>query len=158
MSLPFVLRSRHEADLIAARAEAHRLRTERDTALTERTAFKAAAETTARQFAEADATNRRLAGRNTALANRLEAIQTANGFDRALAKTTADRIARLQRAVARARRELASAPARTRLEVSGELHRARRAHASLDEQCRLLQSANEAQVRELHDLKNGVAS
>jgi hypothetical protein len=157
--LGFVTRRRYETDLTAARAEAARQRKRADNAETSARTWQATAETAARQFAEADSANRRLAGRNNALAERLEAVQTASGFDRAQAKATADRIARLQRAVARARHELAAAPARARAEVNAELHREKSAHAALDEQCRLLQSSNEAQIRELYDLRvNGVVS
>lgn len=43
--------------------------------------------------------------------------------------------------------------------MNAELHREKSAHAALDEQCRLLQSSNEAQIRELYDLRvNGVVS
>jgi hypothetical protein len=44
-------------------------------------------------------------------------------------------------------------------ELRRQLHLTRRALASLDEQCRTLQASNEAQVRELQDLRvNGAAS
>lgn len=43
-------------------------------------------------------------------------------------------------------------------ELRRQLHLARRAMASLDGQCRGLQSSNEAQAAELYDLRNGVAS
>jgi hypothetical protein len=88
--LGFVTRRRYETDLTAARAEAARQRKRADNAETSARTWQATAETAARQFAEADSANRRLAGRNNALAERLEAVQTASGFDRAQAKATAD--------------------------------------------------------------------
>ncbi|MFK0018250.1 hypothetical protein [Streptomyces sp. NPDC090798] len=43
-------------------------------------------------------------------------------------------------------------------ELRRQLHLARRALASLDQQCRTLQSSNEAQVQELRDLREGSTS
>lgn len=71
-------RRRHNAELAAVKAEADRLRTERDSALAERGAFKASALTAARQFATADATNRRLAGRNLELGRRISRLADAD--------------------------------------------------------------------------------
>lgn len=153
-----VSRRRHEDELAAARAETNRQRERAEKAEANAKTWRSAQQTAARQFAESDAANKRLTGRNTVLADRLAAAQVASGFDAAQAKRTADRLARLQKAVARARAEAAEAPARARLAVSQELHRAKRAHAALDEQCRTLQASNEARVRELHDLRNGAAS
>lgn len=50
----FISGRRHRTELAAARAEADRLRTERDTALEDTSAAKAAAKTAARQYLEAD--------------------------------------------------------------------------------------------------------
>jgi hypothetical protein len=71
MRWPLVWRSRHDAELAAAKAEADRQRACRDRITEERDAYRAAAKTSARQFAEADADNTRLAGRNTELTKRL---------------------------------------------------------------------------------------
>ncbi|MGW1497528.1 hypothetical protein ACWCQW_02870 [Streptomyces mirabilis] len=43
-------------------------------------------------------------------------------------------------------------------ETRRQLHLARQAMASLDQQCRTLQSSNEAQVQELRELREGSAS
>lgn len=67
----FVTCRRHDADLAAARDEQDRLRAERNDARTERAAFRTAATVSARQFAEADAANVRLTGRNRRLAELL---------------------------------------------------------------------------------------
>ena len=48
----FISARRHEADLAAARAEADRLRRERDTAVRERAAFRTAAVSAAEQFTD----------------------------------------------------------------------------------------------------------
>ena len=61
MKLPFVLRSRHDADIEALKADRDRLRTQRDEARTERDAFRHTGQLAARQFAETDAVNQRLA-------------------------------------------------------------------------------------------------
>ncbi|MFJ6073648.1 hypothetical protein ACIQFU_22875 [Streptomyces sp. NPDC093065] len=65
-------RRRVEAELIAVKADRERLRGERDQFLEDRNVAKAAARTAAEKFVEADATNRRLAGRNSELTRRLE--------------------------------------------------------------------------------------
>ncbi|MFD9445001.1 hypothetical protein [Streptomyces sp. NPDC060001] len=67
----FVSRRRHAAELAAVKAEADRLRGERDEALSGRDSSIAAAATAARLFAETDAANKRLAGRNRRLAELL---------------------------------------------------------------------------------------
>lgn len=80
----FVSRRRHNAELTAAKAEAARLRTERDQALRGRDSSITAAATAARLFAEADATNTRLAGRNRELSKRLDSAhdgELINGAD-----------------------------------------------------------------------------
>jgi hypothetical protein len=107
MSWPIVSRRRHEADLAAAKAETARQRERADRAEDNAKTWRAAQQVAARQFSEADAANKRLAGWNTALATRLETAQVGGGFDQAGACRTAERIARLQKAVARARTEAA---------------------------------------------------
>jgi hypothetical protein len=67
-----ITRRRHQQVTAAHRAQIVRAIEERDDARTEREAFRTAAQTSARQYAEADATNRRLAGRNAELTRRLE--------------------------------------------------------------------------------------
>lgn len=85
-----------------------------------------------------------------------------------LAQLAKDRLSTINRQaeeITRLRDAKPSTPVREPEPVHGdaELRRQlaleRQAHASLDEQCRLLQSSNEAQIRELYDLRvNGDAS
>lgn len=89
---------RLRAELAAANANADRLREERDDARTERAAFRSAAQISARQFTEADATNRRLFGRNLELGNRL-ALLDGTSLEHVVALEK--RIARLLRVVDR---------------------------------------------------------
>lgn len=70
-----VTRRRYLRDLAAERAETRRVKQVKDNFWQERDAALAAARTAARQFAEADAANKRLAGRNRALQERLEQRQ-----------------------------------------------------------------------------------
>ncbi|MFC8832308.1 hypothetical protein ACFT8V_03800 [Streptomyces griseoincarnatus] len=91
MRWPFVLRSRHEAELEAVNADRERLRGERNQFLDDRNAARAAARTAARQFAESDAANRRLEARNLELGRRVSA----------LAESDLEYAARLERRVAR---------------------------------------------------------
>ncbi|MGW2692408.1 hypothetical protein ACWC3Y_11160 [Streptomyces sp. NPDC001296] len=158
MKWPLVWRRNADEELLAAKAVANRQRERADKAEADVETWRTAQQTAARQFSEADAANRRLAGRNRALAEQLEAAQVASGFDQAGARRTAARIARLRKAVAKARAE-ASVAAKTPDErgarLVAELSRSRQAHASLDVQCRTLQNANEAMTRELHDLRTG---
>jgi hypothetical protein len=107
MSWPIVSRRRYEADLAAAKAETNRQRERAEKAEETARTELAARRTITRQHAELDADNRRLTGRNSALAKQLEAAQVGGGFDQAAARRTAQRIARLQKAVARARTEAA---------------------------------------------------
>lgn len=55
-----ISRARYERDMASLRAEGERLRKERDTAREERAAFKAAAETSAEHFVQADAATEQL--------------------------------------------------------------------------------------------------
>jgi hypothetical protein len=68
-----VTRRRYEEDLAAAKAEANRLRDERDEALTERRAFHAAATTGAEQVIDVSIVNDRLT-RNLARSRRQRVI------------------------------------------------------------------------------------
>jgi hypothetical protein len=151
--LGFVTRRRYEADLAAAKADANRQRTRAKNAekREETAAFNRQQVLT--QNAELDAANKRLEGRNRALAERLEAAQVGSGFDAAAARRTANRIARLQRAVARARKERAQTPSPAEAELRSQLHRRTKAYGALEEQLLTLQRANEAQARELRDIR-----
>ncbi|MFG2269089.1 hypothetical protein ACGFNY_04865 [Streptomyces chartreusis] len=93
MRFPFVLRSRHDADIAALNADRDRLRRERDNALAERTAFQHTARLAGRQFAEADATNRRLNGRLLELGRRVSRLTEA---DPEYAAALESRVARLR--------------------------------------------------------------
>ncbi len=98
MRWPFVFRSRAEAELLAVEADRERLRGERDQFLDDRNAAQAAARTAAEKFAEADATNRRLAGRVEELGRR----------NSTLAESDPDHLADLEQQLANVRRELAA--------------------------------------------------
>ena len=78
MKGPLILRRRHERELAFADADRERLRSERNQFAKDRNAFKAAAETAARQFAEADTANRRLADRNLELGRRISTLTEAD--------------------------------------------------------------------------------
>lgn len=144
----FVTRRRHEAALLAARAETHRQRERAEkaeaTARTEVNVRRHIGE----QNAALHAANARLTGRNKSLSEQLAAAQVASGFDVTKAKQTAGRIARLQKAVAKARAEAAAAPKKAR----SELHRSEQARGALEAQLRTVQRSNEAQAALLLDL------
>ncbi|MFF0790414.1 hypothetical protein [Streptomyces spiralis] len=153
MKWPLVWRRNVDADSAAWKAEATRQRERAEKAEQNARTELAARRTITQQHADLDAANRRLVGRNRALTERLEAAQIGSGFDAAQARRTAQRIARLQRAVARARAEAAAAPAVDRAALVAELERAQRARRELDAQCRVLQNSNEAADRELLALR-----
>jgi chromosome segregation ATPase len=111
MRFPFVLRSRHDADIAALNADRDRLRRERDNALTEQAAFQHTARLAARQFANADATNRRLNGRLLELGRRLSRLTES---DPQYAASLEQRLARALRACAGYRAELAAEGRRVR--------------------------------------------
>lgn len=112
----FISRRRHDEELAAARAETNRQRA-RAVKAEARTATEIEARRSiTRQHAELDAANTRLTGRNKALGDRLAEAQVANGFNPAAAKRTAERIAALQKAAAKAREEAAIARAEMRRE------------------------------------------
>jgi hypothetical protein len=74
MKWPFVLRTAHDAEVAALKAEIDRQRACRDHLAEERDSYRASARTTARQFAQADADNRRLEGEVTELGKRLKQL------------------------------------------------------------------------------------
>lgn len=94
----FITRRRHEAETAWLHDVIRKLRGERDEARRERDAFRAAAQTGARQFAQADADNRRLAGRNEELGKRISALTEADP----------DYLADLEQQLADVREELAA--------------------------------------------------
>jgi hypothetical protein len=94
----FVSRRRYEEALAAA----DRLREERNNARAERSAFRTAAVTAARQLAEADAANRRMQGRLLELGRRLAAA----------AESDPEHLAAMQQELAAARTEAAAATRR----------------------------------------------
>ena len=89
---------RHEREINALEARLAQAIEQRNTARSERQAFRAAAETAGRQFAEADATNRRLSGRVEELGRR----------NSTLAESDPDHLADLEQQLADVRRELAA--------------------------------------------------
>lgn len=111
-----VPRRRHLAEVADARAEANRQRERAEKAEARAKTEIAARETITRQHAKLDAANRKLAGRNQALDERLAEAQVANGFNPAAAKRTAERIAALQKAAAEGRAEAAKARAMAKRE------------------------------------------
>lgn len=143
-----VLRSTYRRDLAAARAEADRLRTERDTALKQRDAFKSAASTSARQFAEADAANTRLAGRNQKLARRLEQPASA---DTEYVTQLEQRFDQAHRQLKEMADQLAAAQSEPRIEggharttpLTIQLRQARDHARALEQRLAELQAANE---------------
>lgn len=116
---PFVSRSVHEAVC----ADRERIRDERDQFAKDRDTQRYAAETVARQFAETDAANRRLAGRNLELGNRISKLTEADP----------EYTAQLERRVARLR----TVGKRILAAYSTELKRADRLQARLDDACGL---------------------
>lgn len=121
---------RLRAELAAAKSETERMRRQRDRAIDEGDAFREAARTAARQVAEADAANRRLAGRNLELGVRLSAY----------AESDPEYLAMLEQRLARALR----ACARYRTAAHSEQHRADVLQQRLDDACVL----NRAEVAE----------
>ncbi|MFB7440199.1 hypothetical protein ACFC01_17880 [Streptomyces mirabilis] len=148
----FITRRRHEAELTAARAETHRQRERAEkaeaTARTEVSVRRHIGE----QNAALHEANSRLTARNKALSDQLAAAQVASGFDVTTAKQTAGRIARLQKAVAKARAEAAAARKKERSAVASELHRSEKARGALEAQLLTVQRSNEAQAAQLLDL------
>ncbi|MEV6504857.1 hypothetical protein AB0M61_01890 [Streptomyces sp. NPDC051642] len=98
MNFPFVSRRRAAGDLADARVEADRLRTQRDKALAERDTATYNRAQVLRQLADADATNRRLMGRNLELGRRLSALTEA---DPEYAAQLERRVDRLRKVAAR---------------------------------------------------------
>lgn len=143
------------SDVDAAKTEADRQRERAEKAENTASTEVAARREIGHQLAEADAANRRLDGRNRALAEQLKTAQTKSGFDKGRAEMTARRIARLRKAVASARAEVAKARRQGPAGMASELHRSEKARAALDSQISVLQRSNEAQARELYDLRHG---
>jgi hypothetical protein len=90
----FVTRRRHEAELAAAKAEADRLRTERDATVSKLATAVYNREQVLRQNAEQDAANRRLHGRILELGRRLSQLREA---DPEYAAQLEHRVTRLRR-------------------------------------------------------------
>jgi chromosome segregation ATPase len=147
----FVSRRKYERDMADMRDQREQLRAQRDMAARDRDAYQAAARTAARQFAEADAANKRLYGRNRTLNERLEASRDALGVDSEYVGQLEQRLARALRACTRYRAELVTAPTRLHTPLIADLRRSEQARRSLDEQMRTLQAANEAMTRELKE-------
>lgn len=103
-----ITRRRHEAELAAAKAEADRLRTERDEARAERETYKSTTLRAAGLFAEADAANKRLTGRVDALKKQLQITDAAAGIDHERAEQVGDRLRTVREAAARGREQVAS--------------------------------------------------
>lgn len=198
------------AEVAAAKAETDRIRDERDAALEDTTAAKAAARTAACQFVEADEkyvdvcmVNERLtadltaardrlaefAGRRTvsevleehdvhrkALADALgeqkrhlnweQLIGEAGGLAGSVAGLTERLLASEERArTAKMRADVEGRPVdgaspvtEVEARLRAELARSRKAYGALEEQCRVLQLANEVDARELRRLKEGAKS
>jgi len=89
----FVTRRRHEAELADAKAEADRLRTDRDATVSKLATAVYNREQVLRQNAEKDAANRRLHGRNLELGRRLSQLREA---DPEYAAHLEQRVARLR--------------------------------------------------------------
>lgn len=87
-----VSRRRYDMDLGAERAEASRLRAERDTARVDRDANLTAAATSARQFAETDAALTRVNGRVSRLAGLLADRDLVPAWRLHIARTAAARL------------------------------------------------------------------
>ncbi|MFF0512472.1 hypothetical protein [Streptomyces sp. NPDC004250] len=118
-----ITRRRYLRDLAAERAETRRVKQVKDDFWQQRDEAMAAARTAARQFAEADATNRRLAGRNEELGKRVSA----------LTESDPEYLADLEQQLATAREELAA-----------EKKRADQLQARLDDACGLNSAGVEA--------------
>ncbi|MFJ3021436.1 hypothetical protein ACIPH4_10855 [Streptomyces tendae] len=91
-------RRRHDDETAQLHDVIRKLRGERDEARKERDAFRTSAATGARQFAQADADNRRLAGRNQALGERIST----------LTESDPDYLVDLEQQLADVRKELAA--------------------------------------------------
>ncbi|MDX3575927.1 hypothetical protein [Streptomyces sp. FL07-04A] len=103
MRVPFVSRRRYDDDLAAARAEAARLREQRDTARNDEETARFNRERILHQLAAADAANRRLSGRNLELGARLAQYAEA---DPEYAASLEARLKRALRAAVRYRSDL----------------------------------------------------
>lgn len=93
-----VTRRRHEREINALKGRLAQAIEQRDIARFERQAFRAAAETAGRQFAEADAANRRLSGRVEELGRR----------NSTLAESDPEYLAGLEEQLAAVREQLAA--------------------------------------------------
>ncbi|MFF5980889.1 hypothetical protein ACFY78_18790 [Streptomyces olindensis] len=148
----FVRRSRYD-DLYAryqlALENLAKARTERDTAVSNRRLINGL-------LAEAQTANRRLDGRNRRLRELLDHHRDKGSLG--MLRQHRDRLERALRACARYRAELTTAPSQTPTELVAELHRSEQARGALDEQCRMLQRANEAMAAELRDLREGATA
>jgi len=118
-----VTRRRHNAELAAARAEADRIRAERDATVSKLATAIYNREQVLRQNAEQDAVNRRLHGRNLELGRRLSAVREADP------EYAASLERRLDRALTACARYLAA--------YHAERRRTDRLHARLDDACGL---------------------
>jgi hypothetical protein len=103
MKPPFVSRRRYDTDLEAARAEAGRLREQRNTAVRDEETARFNRERILHQLADADAANRRLSGRNLELGARLAQYAEA---DPEYAASLEARLKRALRAAVRYRSDL----------------------------------------------------
>ena len=108
MRWPLVWRSRHEDELADAKAEITRQRKRVQAAEERAKTAERNQQSIARNQGVLLDQYRHVINRNRALCTQLEAAQVANGFDRAAAQKTADRIKRLREAVAKARGEAAT--------------------------------------------------
>ena len=104
----FVTNRRHLRELAAIKAEADRMRDERDKARGEREIYKRTTLRTSYLFAVADGAARRLSGRVSALSRQLRIAEDAAGIDHARAEGVGDRLRTVREAAARGRQEAAS--------------------------------------------------
>lgn len=165
MRWPFVSRRRHERELEYANADRERLRGERNQFADDRDAFKAAVETAARQFEEADeqlaAARKRIAAygvRRTVS----DVLEEHDVHRKALADALGDQKYHLNwdQLIAEVQR-LHGACEAWAVDHAAEKRRAdlaARARAELAQRLDVLQAAHVADTRELHDLRQGVAS
>lgn len=122
MRWPFITRRAHERELAAANADRTRLRGERDQFEQERDAFRTAARTASRQFAEA---------REAAAAHLAAAVRTA-GRNNRLTRSEAQHDANLDAMAARIDRALRGC-VRYRAAHAAERRRADQLQARLDD-------------------------